>query len=213
MTTRRRTVAVLSLLLILTTAIRAQIPSLGETIEIAIVNVDVIVTDGAGKRVRGLTREDFEIYEDGKLQPLSHFAEYQGSGTSGALTAEAAATLGEKPADQPSQRRTLVLFIELFKLPKFRVDPFIASVRDLVHKTIRSGDTVSVVTFDGRAKIRVHSTGDLAVVDRHLDDIARECVGVLRDKTTIAANDSAEVKAFEAEGAAMLARRGIAASR
>lgn len=210
MTNRRRTVAVLSLLLILTTAIRAQIPSLGETIEIAIVNVDVIVTDGAGKRVRGLTREDFEIYEDGKLQPLSHFAEYQGSGT---LTTEAAETLGEKPADQPSQRRTLVLFIELFKLPKFRVDPFIASVRDLVHKTIRSGDTVSLVTFDGRAKIRVNSTGDIAVIDRHLEDIARECVGVMRDKTTIAANDSAEVKAFEAEGAAMLARRGIAASR
>ena len=31
------------------------IPSLGETIEIAIVNVDVVVTDRDGNRVRGLT--------------------------------------------------------------------------------------------------------------------------------------------------------------
>jgi VWFA-related protein len=165
--TTRRIVAVLSLFAILTTGLHAQIPSLGETIEISIVNVDVVVTDGDGKRVRGLTREDFEIYEDGQLQPLSHFAEYRGNGTSStttSLTAEAAETLGEQPAHQPSQRRTLVLFIELFKLPKFRVDPFIASIKDLVHKTIRSGDTVSLVTFDSRATIRVNATGDVAQV-------------------------------------------------
>jgi VWFA-related protein len=216
-TARRRIVAFLSLALVLigpNAAVRAQIPSLGETIEVAIVNVDVVVTDKDGQRVRGLTREDFEIYEDGKPQPLSHFAEYRGSGTgSTALTAEAAETLGEKPPDQPSQRRTLVLFIELFKLPAFRVDPFIASIKDLVHKTIRSGDTVSLVTFDGRAKVRVNATGDVALVERHLDDIGRECIGVTRDRTSIAANDAREVKAFDAEGASMLAARGIASSR
>lgn len=219
MTTRRRIVAFVSLFLLLlgpNAAVRAQIPSLGETMEIAIVNVDVIVTDSDGKRVRNLTREDFEIYEDGKLQPVSHFAEYRGNGSaSSALSAEAAATLdeSEKPSDQPTQRRTLVLFIELFKLPAFRVDPFIASIKDLVHNTIRSGDTVSLVTFDGRAKVRVNATGDVALIERHLDDIARECIGVTRDKTTIAANEAMEVRAFDAEGASMLAARGFASSR
>lgn len=207
----RRIAAVVSALLLLTAPLNAQIPALGETMEIHIVNVDVIVTDD-DKRVRGLTRDDFEIYEDGKLQPLSHFAEYQG-GAASALTPEAAETLGEKPLDQPSQRRTLVIFIELFKLPGFRVDPFIASVKDLVRSSVRSGDTVSVVTFDRTAKVRVASTSDVSVVERHLEDIRRECVGPVSDRVAAVATEAAEVRAFEAEGAAMLAVRGLAASR
>src|SRR5688572_8193199 len=143
----RRTAVFVSLLLVVLgsagTGARAQkIPTLGETIEIAIVNVDVVVTDKDGKRIHALTGDDFEIYENGKAQPLSHFAEYRGEVQNrGALSAEAAATLDEKPPEQsgnqPSQRRTLVLFIEEFKLPGFRVDAFITSLKDLVRNTIR----------------------------------------------------------------------------
>jgi VWFA-related protein len=212
----RRIAAVVSVLLLLTapagTPLRAQIPSLGETMEIHIVNVDVIVTDAGGKRVRGLTQDQFDIYEDGKLQPLSHFAEYQGSLTR-ALSPEAAATLGEKPADQPSQRRTMVIFIEMFKLPGFRVEPFIASMKDLVRSSIRSGDTVSVVTFDRSARVRVSSTSDVAVVEQHLDAIGRECIGPVSDRIRAVAAEAREVRAFEEEGAAMLAAHGMSASR
>ncbi len=208
----RRTAAIVSALLLLTAPLHAQIPSLGETMEIHIVNVDVIVTDGDGKRVHGLTRDDFEIIEDGKLQPLSHFAEYRGTGGS-ALTPEAAETLGEKPLDQPSQRRTMVIFIEKFKLPGFRVDPFFASVKDLVRSSLRSGDSVSVVTFDSTAKVRLSPTSDVSVVEQHLDEIRRECIGPVTDRIAVVATEAAEVRAFEAEGAAMLAKRGLANSR
>jgi VWFA-related protein len=194
----RRIAAVVSTLLLLTAPLHAQIPALGETMEIHIVNVDVVVTDADGKRVRGLTRDDFEIYEDGVLQPLSHFAEYRGTGGS-ALTPEAAETLGEKPLDQPSQRRTMVIFIEMFKLPGFRVDPFFASVKDLVRDSVRSGDSVSVVTFDRVAKVRVPATADVAVVERHLDEIRRECIGPVSDRIAMVATEAAEVRAFDAE--------------
>jgi VWFA-related protein len=210
--TPRRTVAFVSLLLLLLTGtphatLRAQIPSLGETIEVAIVNVDVIVTSRDGKRVRGLTRDDFEIYEDGKLQPLTHFAEYRGAATSAEpLTTATTETAAEKP---PEQRRTLVIFIEMFKLPHFRVDPFIASIKDMVRTTIRKGDAVSLITYERGAKVRISSTDDVAAVERQLDDVARECVGPVHDKTSIVANEAAEVRAFDEEGAAMLAAKGI----
>ncbi|HUR19186.1 MAG TPA: VWA domain-containing protein [Vicinamibacterales bacterium] len=38
-----------------------------------LINVTVTVTDGNGRFVAGLKREDFEVYEDGKLQQTSHF--------------------------------------------------------------------------------------------------------------------------------------------
>ena len=38
--------------------------------------VDVLVTDDKGHPVRGLTRSDFTISEDGHPQPISSFAEY-----------------------------------------------------------------------------------------------------------------------------------------
>ena len=206
MTARRRIVAFASLLLVLSGStsndIRAQIPSLGETIEVSIVNVDVVVTDVAGKRVKGLTANDFEIYEEGKLQPVSHFAEYRSEEpkNTGFLSPEAAATLGEKPAEpavnQSSQRRTLVIFIEIFKLPSFRVDPFIASIKNLVRNTIRSGDSVSLVTFDRSARQRLSSTGDVVAVERHLDEIGRECTGPVRDRIGPVAKQASEERIF-----------------
>ncbi len=58
----RRLAVCLSLLLVVIVPARAQkIPSLGETIEVAIVNVDVVVTGKDGKRIHGLTRDDFQI--------------------------------------------------------------------------------------------------------------------------------------------------------
>ncbi len=41
--------------------------------EIRLVEVDVVVTDAAGRVVRGLTKDDFEVYEAGHLRPVSAF--------------------------------------------------------------------------------------------------------------------------------------------
>jgi VWFA-related protein len=48
---------------------RAVIP--GVTTEV--VKVDVVVRDGSGHAVRNLSRDDFQLYEDGKVQPLVQF--------------------------------------------------------------------------------------------------------------------------------------------
>ena len=39
-----------------------------------LVNVTATVTDEDGRFVSGLRREDFTVYEDGKLQDVSHFS-------------------------------------------------------------------------------------------------------------------------------------------
>ena len=58
-------------------AIRAQAPqappSVTFQVEVNYVDVDVVVTDEQGNFVSGLTREDFEVLEDGKLQKVDTF--------------------------------------------------------------------------------------------------------------------------------------------
>src|SRR5215471_12245962 len=39
-----------------------------------LVQIDVIVSDKAGKAVAGLKREDFELYDNNKVQDISHFS-------------------------------------------------------------------------------------------------------------------------------------------
>ncbi len=41
---------------------------------VELVNVNVTVTNASGRFVRGLTRDDFVVYEDGVVQPISYFS-------------------------------------------------------------------------------------------------------------------------------------------
>lgn len=50
------------------------LPPLTEQLEVNVVNVDVTVTDRNGKPVMDLTKDDFEVFEDGKSQPITNFA-------------------------------------------------------------------------------------------------------------------------------------------
>lgn len=45
---------------------------------VELVQVDAVVTDARGRHVTDLTIEDFEIIQDGRLQPVSAFAYVQG---------------------------------------------------------------------------------------------------------------------------------------
>lgn len=50
----------------------------GETVDVRVVNVDVIVTDKYGQPVYGLSREDFEVLEDGEPQEITNFYRVEG---------------------------------------------------------------------------------------------------------------------------------------
>src|SRR5438128_4599961 len=62
-----------ALLLLSLTAAGQQMAPLTERIEVTVINVDVSVTDRAGHPVTGMTRDDFEVFEDGKPQKITNF--------------------------------------------------------------------------------------------------------------------------------------------
>lgn len=49
-------------------------PEILETIDVRVVNVDVVVADAAGRPVRGLEREDFELLVEGRPVALDYFS-------------------------------------------------------------------------------------------------------------------------------------------
>jgi len=94
-------------LLLAATALTAQVT---ESIDVRIVNVDVTVTSKGGP-VRGLTRDDFEIFEDGRPQKITNFYSVEAPARTTVATAPSAAP-SVTPAAEPDprfRRKVLVL--------------------------------------------------------------------------------------------------------
>src|SRR5260370_40770080 len=70
-----------------------------------IVRLDAVVTDATGTPIRDLSREDFELRDDGKPQRLTHFA-FVGKG--GAAEAKATAEPPAKGATAPEEEEAPV---------------------------------------------------------------------------------------------------------
>jgi VWFA-related protein len=177
------------------------VPSLGETIEVSIVNLDVVVTDKQGNRVQGLSQDDFTILEDGKPQAITNFAEYGAEGRAGVHVGPALQPAPVKPAGQagepaPHAKRTIVLFMDRFKLPDFRSEPLFASMKEMLHKVVRPGDAVTIIRWNGEPVTVLDYTDDLPSIDATLDAIAKESTGPSFDAITRMRQDIAEIQSF-----------------
>ncbi len=184
------------------------IPHAGETIEVSIVNIDTVVTDRHGHRVRGLGKDDFEVFENGVRQPLTNFAEYgteAKASSAGTLTAPAAeATPRTAPLPPPAQPRTIIVFVERFQLPSFRSDPLFAAMKKLLHETVRKGDRVMVVTWNrGILGMRQEFTDDLVRIDKAIEMIAERTTTLNHDEIADLEQEVDSIQAFENESAAM----------
>jgi VWFA-related protein len=184
-----------SLLLLLTAAApqRRDLPSLGEILEVSIVNVDVVVTDENGKRVRGLTRDDFEIFEGGVRRDLSHFAEY------GAPEATVSVEGGSAPPPEaPAQKRNVAIFVERANLLPHGAEDLIESIRRAVRNTVREGDSVSLVAWTQRAQARADFDGSLTGFDAMLDALKKDLIGP-PGRLRHVEDEVADLRAFNAE--------------
>jgi VWFA-related protein len=181
-------------------------PQVGETIEVSIVNADVFVTDNAGNRVRGLTRDDFEVFDDGKRQPITNFAEY----AEGVPAAEAGAvSLAADAAEaQPQrQKRTVILFIDLIALRPNRMQSVFNQLRATFRDLIQQGDAIVIARWTPRHRMEIvlPFTDDHARIDATLERLSRDRYV---EPTDLAA-DAADERAFLQAGSALAATKGM----
>jgi len=146
-------------------AVARETPRAGETVEVSIVNVDVVVTDRAGNRVRGLKQEDFELRENGKVKPITNFAEYASEPERGTVGVELPERAAAAPAAAPvRERRTLLIFFEEMQLPGSAADEFTKSLGETMRSLLAPGDQVSVVIWSQNHIQHVELTNEPAKI-------------------------------------------------
>jgi VWFA-related protein len=135
-----------------------------DTYEVRVSNLDVIVTDRAGKPVTGLAPASFEVRENGVLQTITNFSAYDVSAGTAEEKERLAATSATPQAPPP--RRFVFLVDELSLHPQTRGKLFESAMHTV--DTMRREDLASVVTVATANKIALDFTSDKEAIRKTL---------------------------------------------
>ena len=146
-----------------------------EAIEVSVVSLDVFVTDKKGKPLTGLTREDFEVYEDGKPVEITNFYAESSERPPAAGTAPAPAAQGSPEAvSRPQdQRLRLVLFMDDVNTRLESRAVVLNKLDEFLARTLRPGDQVMLVRYDRKLDVRRAFTDDLGQLASDLEELKK----------------------------------------
>jgi VWFA-related protein len=149
--------------------------SFGESVNVNVVNVDVYVTDKSGKRVTGLTKDDFEITENGKNVAVTNFYVVEGGRALVADEAPAAAPQPpavrgrvEAPQLPEDQRLRLIVYIDNFNLQPFNRNRVMRELRVFLSQKMNRGDQMMLLTYDRSTHVRQTFTSDPDLINAAL---------------------------------------------
>jgi VWFA-related protein len=156
------------------------IPKLVENIDVRIINVDVVVTDKKGNVITGLSRGDFEIFENGIPKPISNFYAIEG-GRPTEVEPPAPAPTATSTAPAPAReelpdnlKRRIIFYIDNLSMAPFNRNRVFKSMKEFAKSTMRPGDEAMIATFNRSMKVRVPFTRDPIQIEQMLDSIAGE---------------------------------------
>jgi len=150
-----------------------------ETVQVGVVNVEVYVTDRDGAPLRGLTRDDFVLEEDGQEVPITNFYASEAM-----LALETPTPRTDKDAAAPSPPHaalipeehglTVVFFIDSLNTTVRQRRPVIEQLERFVVERLRPGDRAMVVSFDTALRVRSPLSTDRETLLSALREVGRE---------------------------------------
>jgi len=149
-----------------------------------LVTVNVVVRDRNGDVVRGLTRDDFTVTEDGRPQSISTF-DFEEIATQ-AMEASAVAiptVLGSvgrapaapvpaaetKPVVDMHGRRLIAMLFDLSSMQPEEIQRSVTSARDYIEKRLSPADMVAIATLSTTLQVPLDFTGDRDLLLQTLD--------------------------------------------
>ena len=136
-----------------------------EVLEIRVTNVDVIVTGRDGKPVTGLTRDDFELYENGVRKEISNFLEMRGGPMATLTEVPPGTAVAPVPASEDIRRRDITIFVDNAVLHPHRRNQILPRLSEFVTNNVRVNDSVSITVWSPSLKIELEPTNDRAAID------------------------------------------------
>ncbi len=153
--------------------------SVAGSVEVSVTNLDVVVVDSSGSRVPGLTREDFEVREGGRTQPITNFSEVRRGVlvmASGGAPGLPPAVPADPPATAPPRTRMIVFVDNASLAPADRVR-VLTSVRDFLSKSLNGTTEVMAVSWGLALHVHQAFTTNAGEVRRALERIEGEAAG------------------------------------
>ncbi len=181
-----------------------------ETVDVTVVNLDVYVTDKKGEPITGLTRDDFEIFENGRPVAISNFfavedrQPVEAQPPAAVAEPEAPAIPGMPEEEQfalpDDQRLSLVIYVDNFNIRPFNRNRVFRRLRDFLIEKVSTHDQVMLVTYDRSLHMRHDFTSDptliasqlfeleeLAAFGVHWDSERRDVLRDINDSDSLAA--------------------------
>lgn len=122
-------------------------------VETELVRLDAVVTDEDGRLVRTLTQEDFELREDGRQQPLSHFL-FVSRPTPAAAAPAGAALPPVAPApagEEAGSNRQIVVLVDDLHIAAGNLQYTKAALERFVDEFLRPDDHVALLATSAPA--------------------------------------------------------------
>ena len=144
-----------------------------ETIDVNIVNIEVIVTDKAGEPVTGLTRDDFEIFEDGKPMALTNFYAVDQP----AMSLGEGDVPGQEESSRPAgatQGLNLIVFIDNLNIHPTNRKLLFEKLRARLSEDTIPGSQIMLATMNNRVEVALGFTNDMQQIFATLDEIEKQ---------------------------------------
>jgi VWFA-related protein len=147
-------------------------PSVTFQVEVNYVDVDAVVTDEDGNFITGLTRNDFEVFEDGKPQKIDMFSlvEIPVEKTERFLVSNRPVSTDSRSNREPFAGRLYVIVLDDQDVSVMRTSQTKKAARQFVEQYMGANDLAAVIHTSGRTDAAQEFTSNkdllLAAIDK-----------------------------------------------
>lgn len=154
------------------------IPPVSERVDVSVTNIEVVVTDSKGNRVSGLTKDDFEVFQDRVPQTITNFYAVAG----GKLLLEDGKTVAiDSPAEVEEVPRELrnryVIYIDNLNIQPQNRNRMFKRLTEFLATAVGPQTEAMVVTYNRSLKVKRRFTIEKSEVLAAVEDTKMETGG------------------------------------
>ncbi|MCZ6508404.1 MAG: VWA domain-containing protein, partial [Acidobacteria bacterium] len=153
-----------------------------DTVDVNLVNLEVYVTDKKGNPITGLTKDDFEVFEDKRPVKITNFFTVEEGRpvlprepeTVAAAALPVAGVLPESLAPLPmpaDQRLYLVVYVDNFNIRPFNRNRVFRRIREFLTERLSPDDQVMLVSYDRSLHYRHPFTSQPGAIARAMFEL------------------------------------------